>query len=165
MQKVIIIGSPGSGKSTLGRMLRDRLGLPLHHLDLMYWNADRTHVTREVLAARQEAVFSTDRWIIDGNYSGTVPLRLAACDTVILLDYPPELCLAGIAARQGKVREDMPWIEQAPDEAFLQYAREFRQTQLPKLLTLLEEAKAKGRTVWHFHSREETQAWVEGLEI
>ncbi len=161
MEKVMIIGCPGAGKSTLARALRDRLGLPLYPLDLLYWNADRTHVSREVFVQRLTQVLQQRRFILDGNYSATVAMRLEVCDTVILLDYPKEVCLAGIASRQGKEREDLPWVEKEADEAFLRFAAAFREEQLPNLLQLL--AKAEGKRILHFTSRAETQQWLETL--
>ncbi len=162
MEKVMIIGSPGAGKSTLARALRDRLDLPLYPLDLLYWNSDRTHVSREVFVQRLTQVLQQRRFIVDGNYSATAEMRLAVCDTVILLDYPPEICLGGIASRKGKKREDLPWVEEEEDEAFLRFVAAFREEQLPNLLQLL--SKAKGKRLLHFTSREETQQWLETLE-
>ncbi len=158
----MIIGSPGAGKSTLARALRDCLDLPLYPLDLLYWNSDRTHVSREHFVQRLTQVLQQQRFIVDGNYSATVEMRLAACDTVVLLDYPPEVCLAGIASRQGKAREDLPWMEEKTDEAFLRFTAAFREEQLPKLLQLL--SKTEGKRILHFTSREETQQWLETLK-
>ena len=115
MRKVIIIGCPGSGKSTFARALQDKTGLPLFHLDIMYWNADRTVVSREVFRERLNTVLQQERWIIDGNYGSTMELRMEACDTVFFLDYPLEICLSGVAARKGRPRSDMPWEERVED--------------------------------------------------
>ena len=99
-----------------------------------------------------------DRWIIDGNYLRTLEPRLARCDTVFFLDLPVEDCLAGVAARRGLPREDMPWVEEEPDEEFLQYIRDFPADQLPEILRLLEQYRA-GRRVITFHSRAEAEAF------
>ena len=111
MKKIIVIGCPGSGKSTFARALHDKTGIPLYHLDMMYWNADKTTIEKSVFLERLSAVLEKDEWIIDGNYGSTMELRMAACDTVIFLDYPIEICLDGIKERRGKPRSDMPWIE------------------------------------------------------
>ena len=109
MQKALIIGSPGSGKSTFARALHEATGLPLIHLDNLFWNADKTNVEKEVFLARLEDALQRERWIIDGNYLSTMDKRLAACDTVFFLDYPVDVCLEGIRQRQGQPRPDMPW--------------------------------------------------------
>ena len=75
---------------------------------MMYWNADKTTVEKHVFLELLSHVLEKGKWIIDGNYTSTMELRIAACDTVILLDYPTDLCLAGIRERRGKPRSDMP---------------------------------------------------------
>ena len=110
MKKVIVIGSPGAGKSCFARRLRDKTGLPLYYLDQIWHLPDKTHVSREEFDARLAQLLRRDAWIIDGEYSRTLEPRLRACDTVFLLDYPLELCLAGAASRVGVKREDLPWV-------------------------------------------------------
>ena len=140
MKKVIIIGCPGSGKSTLARALHEITGLPLVHLDLLFWNADGTSVPREVFLRRLEDAMQDDRWIIDGNYHNTMELRLAACDTVIFLDYPQEVCLAGARERRGKPRPDLPWVEPEGTEdekEFFDYIRSYERERRGGVLDLL----------------------------
>lgn len=119
MKKVIVIGCPGSGKSTVSRALHNKTGIPLYYLDMMYWNADETTVEKSVFLERLSAVLEKDEWIIDGNYGSTMELRMAACDTAIFLDYPLDVCLDGIKERHGKPRSDMPWIETEEDAEFI----------------------------------------------
>ena len=71
MHKIIIIGCPGSGKSTFSFALQKKTGLPLYHLDNIWWNPDRTHITRDEMDKQQLALVSKDEWIIDGDYSRT----------------------------------------------------------------------------------------------
>ena len=111
MEKVIIIGCPGSGKSTFGRKLKHITGLPLYHLDMMFWNEDKTTVSKEIFIERLQEVMSNPKWIIDGNYGGSMEMRIKECDTVFFLDYPTEVCIDGIIKRKGKPRSDMPWVE------------------------------------------------------
>lgn len=158
MKKVIVIGCPGSGKSTLARALHEKTGIPLYYLDRMFWNADKTTVEKTVFLARLSEVLEKDEWIIDGNYSSTMPLRMAACDTVIFLDYPPEICLEGIRVRRGKAREDMPWIETDEDAEFMDFVKSFREKSRPAILTLLDKYSDKSMLV--FHSREQTDAFL-----
>lgn len=96
MKKIMVIGCPGSGKSTFSRKLHEMTGIPLFHLDMMYWNLDRTTVDKEVFLERLSNTITKSEWLIDGNYGSTMELRLQACDTVIFLDYPLDVCLNGI---------------------------------------------------------------------
>ena len=143
LRKMIVIGCPGSGKSTFARALHKSTGIPLYYLDQMYWNPDKTVVERSVFRERLAAVLAGDEWILDGNYGSTMEMRLAACDTVFFLDYPTEVCLAGIRERMGKPREDMPWIETEEDAEFLEYVRNFPEPQRPAVLALLEKYSDK----------------------
>ncbi|MFM1563858.1 P-loop NTPase family protein [Helcococcus ovis] len=145
MKKVIVIGCPGSGKSTFSRKLHEITQIPLYHLDMMCWNADKTTVDGNTLIERQNEVIKRDEWIIDGNYDSTMELRMNACDTVIFLDYPLELCLSGVEARRGKPRPDMPWIEDETnvDEEFIQFIKNYNQISKPNVINLLEKYKNK----------------------
>lgn len=163
MKKVIVIGCPGSGKSTFSRALRERTGLPLYHLDLLYWNADRTTVERAVFRGRLSAILAEERWIIDGNYASTMEARLAACDTVIFLDFPAAVCLEGIRARRGKPRDDMPWIETEADGEFEDFVRRYNEEQRPYVLALLEQY-SEGRNTVILRSREEAEGYLACLQ-
>jgi adenylate kinase family enzyme len=162
MQKIIVIGCPGAGKSVFARALHEKTGLPLCHLDQLFWNADRTTVTRELFRARLAAVLATDAWIIDGNYASTMEERMAACDTVLFLDYPTEVCLDGVRARRGKPRPDLPWIETAEDAEFMDYIKDFQAKSRPAILELL--ARQDQKRVVAFSSRAEADAYLQGLE-
>jgi len=137
MNKALVIGCPGSGKSTFARALHAATALPLYHLDLLYWNADKTTVSSQVFRARLEQVLQQERWIIDGHYAATLPMRLARCDSVFWLDLPLEECLAGIEQRRGQPRPDMPWIETEADSDFADYVRAFHRTQQDAISPLL----------------------------
>ena len=143
MQKVIVIGCPGSGKSTFSRALSQITGLPLTHLDMLYWKADKTTVERSVFIERLAEVLQKDAWIIDGNYCSTMELRMQACDTVIFLDYPADICLQGVKDRQGKPRPDMPWVETEEDTEFLEYIQNFQAESRPQVLELLQKYSHK----------------------
>ena len=160
MKKVIIIGSPGAGKSTFARKLRDKTGLPLCYLDMIWHRPDRTTITREEFDSRLMDILVTDNWIIDGNYGRTVEMRLQYCDTVFLLDYPTEVCLAGAAERVGTKREDMPWCEEELDGEFKKWIEDFRATKLPQIKELIQKY-SEGKEIHIFTSREETERYLE----
>ena len=161
MKKVIIIGCPGSGKSTFARKLQSVTGLPLHHLDLIYWKSDRTIVPREEFLEKLHQIMAQKQWIIDGNYASTMEMRMQVCDTVIFLDYPPELCLAGAQERKGKARPDLPWVESndLDDSEFMEYIRKFHELNRPTILSLLE--KYSDKEIIIFHRREDAEIFLQ----
>ena len=163
MKKVIVIGCPGSGKSTVSRALHNKTGIPLYHLDMMYWNADKTTVEKSVFLERLSDVLEKDEWIIDGNYSSTMELRMAACDTVIFLDYPLDVCLGGIKERRGKPRSDMPWIETEEDAEFIEFIKNYNEQQKPKVLELLKKYSDKNIII--LESREQADAFLNGEKL
>ena len=164
MQKVLVIGCPGAGKSTFARRLRDRTGLPLYYLDRLWHKPDRTNVTREAFDRGLAQWLARPAWILDGNYSRTLPQRLEACDTVFFLDFPLEVCLAGVENRRGAQRPDMPWVEEELDAEFLQYILDFGQAQLPAIRAMLEPYRGR-RQILTFRSRAEADAWLNALAV
>ena len=164
MQKVLIIGCPGAGKSTFARRLQPLTGLPLYYLDRLWHRPDRTNVTREAFDAALAGLLARPAWIIDGNYSRTLPGRLEACDTVFLLDYPLDVCLAGVEDRRGCLRPDMPWVEEELDAEFLQYILDFGQAQMPAIRAMLEAYRGR-RQIFTFRSRAEADASLNALAV
>ncbi len=158
MQKIIVIGSPGAGKSTFSRALRDKTGLPLYYLDMLWHKPDRTNVTREEFDARLSEILELDKWIIDGNYNRTLDVRMSACDTVFLLDLPTDICLSGAQARVGQKREEMPWVETEFDPEFKEYIKTFSQQKLPYIYELL--SKYGDKSIVIFKSRDEINAYL-----
>jgi adenylate kinase family enzyme len=158
MKKIIIIGCPGSGKSTFARKLSEKLSLPLFHLDLLYWNSDKTTVSKEVFLHRLNNVLSDNEWIIDGNYASTMELRMSVCDTIFFLDFDADVCLSGINERKGKPRPDMPWIETEDDEEFLQFIRDYNTNSRPKVIELL--IKYNDRDIAVFKNRNEAEQYI-----
>ena len=160
MKRVIVIGSPGAGKSTFAGKLKDKTGLPLYYLDRIFHKPDRTTVNREEFDQKLQSILQTDRWIIDGNYQRTLPLRFEACTDVFFLDLSLNECLEGAASRVGTVREDMPWIEQEFDPEFRQYILDFQKEQLPRIYELIERYQDRRRIII-LHSRDEADSWID----
>ncbi len=154
--KAIVIGSPGAGKSTFSRKLRDMTGLPLYHLDMIWHRPNQTTVSKQEFDERLREILEKDCWIIDGNYSRTLELRLQYCDMAFLLDFPLETCLAGAESRIGKAREDLPWLETEFDPEFRQFILDFPKESLPRIYRLLEKYQMDKKTVI-FKSREELE--------
>ncbi len=161
-RRVAVIGCPGAGKSTFSRALRSLTGLPLCHLDALYWRPDRTTIPKEEFRAIQRSIIETDSWIIDGNYNSTVEWRIAACDILFFLDYPAEVCLAGVRARRGQKRSDMPWVEEGDDEEFLEFIRAFETESRPRILELI--GRYPDKTVVIFRTREAADRYLAEME-
>ena len=159
--RVIILGCPGSGKSTFARSLQARTGLPLFHLDNIWWKTDRTHISREEFDIRLSAILQGGKWIIDGDYSRTYETRFIACDTVIFLDFSAEDCMKGIRERVGQSRPDIPWAESQPDPELLDLVSNYHRDNCPKLYSLIE--KYSDRQVLIFRTRSQSQEWLSGL--
>ena len=157
--KIIIIGSPGSGKSTFARKLRDKTGIPAYYLDMLFHKPDKTTVCREKFDAKLYEIIKLPEWIIDGNYQRTLALRFEACTDVFFFDIPVEQCLEGAASRVGQTREDMPWAELEFDEDFRQYILDFPKDQLPGIYDLAERYQ-DSRNITVFRSRADADAWL-----
>ena len=164
MQKILVIGCSGAGKSTFARRLRDRTGLPLYYLDRLWHKPDRTNVTQEAFDRGLAQWLALPAWILDGNYSRTLPQQLEACDTVFFLDFPLEVCLAGVENRRGVQRPDMPWVEEELNAEFLQYILDFGRDQLPIVTALLERYRGR-RKIITFHSRAEADNYLNALAV
>jgi len=102
MKRVMVIGSSGAGKSVFATALAKKTGLPLIHLDVEFWNPGWVETPKEEWPAKVEALAARETWIIDGNYSGTFPLRMPRADTIILLTRPRWLCLARAIWRSAR---------------------------------------------------------------
>ena len=163
MQRIVVIGCPGSGKSTFSRALHNKTDIPLYHLDMMYWNTDKTTVERSVFLERLTTILEKDEWIIDGNYASTMELRISACDTIIFLDYPLDVCLDGVKERRGKSRSDIPWVETEEDEEFIEFIKSYNEEQKPRVLELLEKYDDKNVVI--FKSREQADDFLNGESI
>ena len=166
MERILIIGCSGAGKSTLARALKDKLGLPVIHLDQLWHRKGWTHVTREEFDEQLELALGMEKWIIDGNFSRTIGQRLPKCDTIIYLDFDRWECLLGmfqrVVANYGKVRPDM--AEGCPerfDWDFIKYIWNFNKNNRVRNYTYLAQAKHADRIV--LKSRKEVKAFLETL--
>lgn len=163
MKKIIIIGCPGSGKSTFAGKLKRITDLPLYHLDMMYWNEDKTTVSKEVFIERLKETMSNSEWIIDGNYGSSMEMRIRECDTVFFLDYPTKVCIDGIKKRKGKHRSDMPWVESDDtDEEFISFINRYNTESRPNVIRLLKKYSSKNIVV--FRSRAESEEFLLSLK-
>jgi len=157
--RAIIIGCPGSGKTTFAEKLQKKTGTPLYYLDAIWHKPDRTHISRDEFDLSLGEIFSEEAWIIDGNYASTVEERIKACDTVFLFDLPTEVCLQGATERLGKERYDMPWIDKELDPEFKRSIETFSTHVLPYIYDVIDRHR-QGREVIVFKSRTEADDYI-----
>lgn len=143
MRRVLVLGCPGAGKSTLARSLGEALSLPVVHLDKLWWKSGWVNRTEGEFDALLDAVLLGEEWVIDGNYLRTLPRRLERCDAVVLLDYPRRGCLLRAMRRiltwRGRTRPDMAAdCPERLDGEFVRWIWEFHRTQRPQVLELLD---------------------------
>ena len=162
MKKIIIIGCPGSGKTTFAEKLCEKTGLSLFHLDAIWHKADKTHISRDEFDVRLGEILALESYIIDGNYSRTIERRIAACDTVILFDLPTSVCLDGAMLRIGKKRPDMPWIDTELDPYLKAEIESFGEKNLPMIYALLERY-GDGKEIVIFRSRDDADDFLQQI--
>lgn len=104
VDRIVIIGCGGSGKTAVANRLSAALGLPVTHLDVVFYDEQWNALPQEEFAALQQDLVAAPWWVIDGNYASTMPIRLAAVDTVIFLGLPAVVCLRGIVQRRRHYR-------------------------------------------------------------
>lgn len=157
MQRIMIIGPCGAGKSTASTRVAELFGLPLFHMDKLNWKPGWVESGGEELRAKVAAVAEQDQWIIEGNYGGTLELRLPRADAVIYLDYPIALCLFRIIKRyalhRGRTRPDMgEGCQERLDPAFLWYVARWNSG--PRIRTEAKLAGYEDKIVHLKHPRE-----------
>ena len=159
MNRVLVIGCPGSGKSTFTKKLHQQTHLPIYHLDQIWHRPDKTNISQEAFDQQLSCLLNTSQWIIDGNYNRTLEMRLRACDTVFFLDLPVDICIQSVKSRIGKRRDDMPWIEEEFDEEFRQFILDFPMQSRPYIEQLLNQYKSKINIII-FKSRQEVNQYL-----
>ena len=162
VQRVAIIGPGGSGKSELARQIAARTGLPVTHLDVLFWREGWTPAPTEEATAKLAAVVAGERWIVDGNFLAEDAHRFARADTVIFLDLPRRTCLWRIAKRlvrdRRRVRADLPdGCRESLDPDGIRWIWHYRRRDRPQVLRLL--ATVDG-TVHRLTTRADVQRFV-----
>ncbi|MBS1494699.1 MAG: hypothetical protein JST55_14385 [Bacteroidetes bacterium] len=150
MRRVMIIGNAGAGKSTLSRVLADKLKLPLYHLDKIFWLPGWKEIDRNVMTEKVNKIIAEDEWIIDGNYRRTITYRAERADTIIFLNFNTLTCLYGIFKRRfsGEIRTDITQgCPEKIDLKFLSWVLKYKQTTAPPIRKLLNELSAEKRII------------------
>ena len=165
MNRVLVIGSPGSGKTTFSVKLSEITKLPLVHLDKLFWKEGWTERSKEEFDALLDEVMKSESWIIDANYSRTLRKRLEKADTVIYFDLPTRICLFRVIKRvitnRGKTSADMG--DGCPERFDLEFYKailRFNKKNRPKTKALLEKYKPD---VIVFKNRKQAKAFLNSL--
>lgn len=167
MRRVMIVGAGGTGKSTLARRIGAIAGLPVIHLDAEYWRAGWVPTPDAEWEPRVRELAARDAWVMDGNYGGTMDVRLARADTVVFLDLPRRVAIAGILRRwlahRGRTRPDMtPGCPERMRLEFVRWVWGYNRTRRPQVLARL--ATLPPERVVVLASRAATARWVAALE-
>ena len=144
MQRVLVIGISGAGKSTFSRTLTAKTGLPLIHLDTEFWQPGWKITPREEWRAKVAKLIEREAWIMDGSFGATLDLRLPRADTVVWFDYPRYVCLRRalwrVVTTYGRVRDDLsPGCPEKLDLEFLRYIWDFNAKSRPQIVTMLDD--------------------------
>ncbi|WP_158785209.1 adenylate kinase [Pantoea sp. BAV 3049] len=165
MKRVVIIGSPGAGKSTAALRLAAITRLPVIHLDQHFWSPGWVETEKSRWYEKVQALVTTPQWIMDGNYGSTLDQRLSVADTLIWLDYSSLTCLRRILMRTikywGKTRPDIG--EGCPerfDWAFLKFALNYRRD---KRRRDQQKVKAFSGKTWQFTSPKALEEFLSAL--
>jgi len=164
MKRVLILGSCGSGKSTLARQLHDITQIPLIHLDQEYWLPNWTEPTKKKWNTIVTKLVQRKTWIMDGNYSGSFPIRIPRADTIIYLDKSMPTCMSRVCKRvythYGKVRPDMvEGCHERFDLEFMHYVLTFNLRKRKKQLKMLEKLK-KEKQILIFQKEKEIKDFL-----
>ena len=168
MERVLVIGSSGAGKSVFSRRLGAITGLPVIHLDKHHWRPGWVEPPKDVWRTQVEELVTGERWIIDGNFGGTMELRLAHCDTAIFLDLPRHLCVWGVLKRVMQSREgarpDMAeGCGEKIDIPFLKWVWDFPARSRPVVLERLKRVEGRAKIIT-LKYRREVEAYLTSLE-
>lgn len=168
MRRIMIVGGPGSGKSTVGLALGRALGLPVFHLDRLYWGPGWSALSLQDREAALARVLALPAYVLEGSTPATYDARLADCDTLIWLDLNPGLRLFRILARvrrtRGRTRPDLP--PESPEDHPVHRSRFWRQLarDLPQEQTRFATLAAKARPgtrIIRLRSRREVKAFLQ----
>ena len=168
MKRILVIGSGGSGKSTLSVKLGASLGIEVFHLDKLFWNAGWIETDRDKWQNVVTKLLSREKWIIDGNFSGTLQQRIVSCDTIVFLDFSRALCLWRIFKRRfhyhQRTRPDMAeGCNERLNLEFVEWILNYPRRTRPKVLKLMS-LNATNKKIFWLKSPQQVKAFLLSLE-
>lgn len=167
MKKIMLIGSGGSGKSTVARKLGEKLNINVYHLDALFWKPGWIGVPKDEQRKMQHDLVEKEEWIIDGNYGGTMDIRLHAADTIIFLDMPRTICMYRAFRRmvkyRNRARPDMAeGCEERFDFEFFKWIWSYPKTKRPEIINRLEQLSDDQHVVI-LRSSKEVQQFIKSV--
>ena len=165
MRRVVILGNGGSGKSELARELSRRTGLPVVHLDPLFWRPGWKAGPREQFRRELDEKVAEERWIIDGNFVRAGDRRFERADTAIFLDLPRRVSMTRAVRRYLRDRRtnrpDLPdGCEEGLDWEFLKWMWHFDRDDRPQILERLRASPAR---LVHLRSPAEVRDYIATL--
>ncbi len=169
-QRIVVVGCSGSGKSTLARAIGARSGLPVIHLDTLYWQPGwKPHPDTDAFSQEVRAIAASERWVIDGGFmTGSSTERFSRADTVVLFDLPRSVCLWRAVTRLfkywGKTRPDLaPGCPERFDLEFYHYIWTYRTRKLPGIEAMIAE-HCRGQVI-RIKRDADGAAFLESLQV
>ena len=167
MKRIMVIGCCGAGKSTFSKKLQQIIDIQLIHLDQCYWQPNWQETDKLEWQEAVQKLANQPEWIIDGNYGGTLDIRLDRADTIIFLDYPSWKCLWRVMKRVlkywGKVRPDMPeGCKERFDWNFLHYVATFNQKKRPGIFKKISALNQK-KNIFIFKTDKQANKFLNSL--
>ena len=166
MKRVAVIGSGGAGKSTFARDLGTRTGLPVIHLDSLFWGPNWAPMAKPAWIELEHRLVAADEWIMDGNYGSTQDLRLPRADTVVFLDLPRLVCLVSVIRRwarhRRRARPDMPRNNDKLELEFLRWIWTYPWLTRPEVLARLGALPPTTKVV-RLQSRRQIRECLDGI--
>ena len=162
MERILVIGCPGAGKTYFSKQLSKILHLPIVHMDNLYWRKDKTSIATEELMEKLKPYLTQPKWIIDGNYHKTLEMRLPYATDVFVLDLSRKECIQGILDRIDQPRDDIPWVETEDDATeLIAWTADYGFRTKDEEIALLN--KNKHLNVHTIKSRQEMNEYLEKL--
>ena len=167
MKKIALIGSGGAGKSTFARELGKELNIEVYHLDALLWKPNWEPTSKEQQRKIQLDLVAKEKWIIDGNYNGTMDIRLNAADTIVFLDFNRVLCTYRALKRtvqyRNKTRPDMAeGAKERFDFKFIKWIWNYPKMIRPSVLKRLEQLP-HDKAIIILKSPQETRRFLESI--
>lgn len=166
MNKIMVIGvGSGVGKSTFANRLSELTGIEVTHLDRLYWKPGWVEAPREEFWEAQQQVVQNTKWIIEGNYTGTISIREAHADTIIYLELPLYTCLYRVLKRRvqyhGRTRDDIgEGCKEKIDWAFLKFILTTYHPRKKKMEKRMQIYAKEGKTVHYLKTPKQIEGFL-----
>lgn len=166
MNRVLVIGCPGAGKTTFSKAVAKKLHLPLIYLDQHYWKKGWQETPENEWLKKVEDLSAKEKWVMDGNYGSSLKIRLEAADSVIFLDRSKWVCLwrafKQVVFNFGKTREELPaGCPEHFDPEFFWFIYHFPKNHRPRILNLLSDFH--GGKIHLIRSNKESKQFLSSL--